>query len=199
MSKYSEVHKFLAMDCETSGMNTTGIPSEGYQMVSIAMIVSDTKTYKELDTLYIEIKWNGKSGWNTKAESIHGMTKEYLEEYGVDEEEAVVQIVEFLMKHFDLNKAIVLAGHNAASFDVHFIKDLLKRFDVTGVRFAHRIIDTFSLGLVALGANDSDELFDKLGFQKRKAHNALVDIQYTLRAIRLIKKIFDIGMECENV
>ena len=188
MSIGSHFKKFLAIDCETSGMTFGDDPSKDYQMVSVALIVSDTTTYQELDSLYLEIKWNGESKWEPKAESIHGLTKEYLEENGVDEEEALADILEFLDKHFDLTKAITLCGHNAANFDKPFLKSLLRRFEVD-LKFSHRTIDTFSVGLIAVNAFDSDELFDNMGFPPRKEHNALEDIRLSLKSLRVINKL----------
>lgn len=189
MARSSHFHKFLAMDCETSGMSFGDDPSVGHQMVSIALIVSDVKTFQEHDSLYIKIKWNGESEWNEKAEQIHGLSIEHLEEYGVDEEEACVQIVEFIMQHFDINKAIVLMGHNIVAFDKPFLKSLLNKFGVT-LKFSHRALDSFPVGLLAVGAFDSDELFDNMGFPPRKEHSALEDIQYTLKSYRLLNKMF---------
>lgn len=189
MSSGSQFNKFLAIDCETSGMSFGDNPSLDHQMVSVALIVSDVKTFSELASLYLEIKWNGESQWNLKAESIHGLTKEYLEENGVDEEEAAASIVEFVMEHFDINKPIVLLGHNVVSFDKPFLKSLLHKFDLP-LKFSHRALDSFPVGLLALGAFDSNELFDKMGFPPRKEHNALEDIRYTLKSYRILNKMF---------
>lgn len=189
MAKGSEFTKFLAVDCETSGMTTKGDdPSIDYQMVAIGLIVSDVKTFKEIESLYLEIKWNGESEWNDFAFKIHGLSKEYLEENGVDEEEAAAQILELIMRHFDTTKGIVLCGHNVASFDRYFLKALLRKFDIE-LKFSHRMLDTFSLGLIAVQAFDSDELFSKMGLAPRRMHNALEDIQYTLKSVRLINKL----------
>lgn len=190
MSKGSHFNKFLAIDCETSGMTTKGDdPSVNYQMVSIGLIVSDVKTYKELEHLYLEIKWNGESEWSDFAFKIHGLSKEHLEENGVDEEEAAAQILELIMRHFDITKGITLCGHNAASFDKYFLKQLLRKFDIE-LKFSHRVIDTFTLGLIAVEAFDSDELFEKMGLAPRRMHNALEDIRYTLKSVRLLNKVF---------
>lgn len=185
----SRFEKFLAVDCETSGMSFGDDPSVGYQMVSIGLIVSDVTSYKELATLYIEIQWNGESTWNLQAQAIHGLTQEYLEENGVTEEEAAVLIVEFIMEHFDITKAITLMGHNAANFDKPFLKALLRKFDIN-LKFSHRTLDSFPVGFLAVGAFDSNELFEKMGFPPRKEHNALEDIRYTLKSYRVLNKIF---------
>lgn len=189
MSKGSEFHKFLAVDVETTGMCTVGDdPSVGYQMVSIGLIVSEPRTFKEIEELYLEIKWNGESEWSDFAFNIHGLSKEYLEENGVDEDEAAAQILELIMRHFDTTKTIVLSGHNVASFDRYFLKSLFRKFDIE-LKFAHRMIDSFSIGLVSVGAYDSDDLFAKMGLPPRKLHNSLEDIRYTLKSIRMINKL----------
>lgn len=189
MSIHSQFTKFLAIDCETSGMSFGDDPSVNHQMVSIGLIISDVKTYKELDTLYLEIKWNGESEWNEHAEKIHGLSKEYLEENGIEEEDAVIQIVEFIIKHFDINKGITLMGHNVSSFDKFFLRAILRKFDIT-LKFSHRALDSFPVGLLAVNAFDSDDLFNNLGFPPRKEHNSLEDIRYTLKAFRILNKLF---------
>lgn len=184
----SHFRKFLAIDCETSGMARGPNPAVGYQMVSVGLIVSDTKDYKEYDKRHFLIKWNGESEWDQYAEKIHGMSKEWLEENGQDEEDVVMEIIEFIMEHFDVSKPIVLCGHNVVNFDKAFLVQLFDKYGFD-VKFSHRAIDSFPLGLVALGAYDSNELFDTLGFPKRKEHNALQDIELTLKAIRMINTL----------
>ncbi len=190
MSVGSHFQKFLAIDCETSGMTFGDDPSVDHQMVSIGLIISDVKTFQEIDSLYLLIKWNGESKWNDKAEAIHGLTKEYLEENGVSEEEAVIQIVEFVMKHLNIAKGITLMGHNVASFDKFFLRSLLRKFGVNELKFSHRTLDSFPVGLLGVGAFDSDELFDLMGLPARKEHNALEDIRYTLKSFRMLNKLF---------
>ena len=192
MSK-SKFDKFLAIDLETSGMSfTTDDPSNAYeyQIVSIGLIVSNPTNYKEEASIYREIRWNGTSEWNAKAEEIHGLSKEHLEEVGLDEEDAVADILEFILEHFDSTKPIVLMGHNVVSFDKPFFKALLRKYGVN-LKFSHRALDSFPVGLLTVDAYDSDELFENMGFPARKAHNALEDIQLTLKAFRGIKGILD--------
>ena len=197
MSKGSKFDKFLAIDLETSGMSFThDDPSNNfeYQIVSIGLIVSNSKTYSEDAVLYREIKWNGESKWDQSAEQVHGLSLEYLEESGLDEEDAVADIVEFLDEHFDLTRPIVLLGHNAASFDKPFFKALLRKYGID-LKFAHRVLDSFSVGFLAMNAYDSNELFDLMGFPPRKEHNALEDIRYTLKTFAGLKLLIDEALD----
>lgn len=184
------IDKILAVDTETSGLNYNNRlnRADGYQIVSIGMIVADATTFKEIDRLYLEIQWNGKSEWSKRAEKIHGLTKSYLEENGIPEEEAVEQIALFINEHFGIDKGITLFGHNP-SFDHMFLRDLLERYECD-FKFNHRMVDTFSLGLTLLGAFDSNQLFDVMGFESRSEHNSMRDIEMTLQTGRLLKKLW---------
>lgn len=191
--KYPKGHfdKFLVIDCETSGLNLdtrTNDVTDGYQSVSWGLIVSDLKTLKPIDELYIEIKWDGVSKWNLKAEEIHGLSKEYLDKHGVDEQEAAETIALFLAKHFEPEDTIVCMGINVARFDIPFLSKLLNKFDFP-FHFSHRAIDIFSYAVLTLGTFTSDELFETLGIKRAKQHNALEDARCTLKACRLINKI----------
>lgn len=181
--------KFLALDVETSGLNfDTDDPSVNYQVVSIGLIVSDGD-FNPIDEFYTEIKWNKTSHWNNKAESIHGLSKEYLEQNGVHEGEAAVSITEFMLKHFEPDEKIILLGHNVRSFDFYFFNKLMRKFDFF-FQFSHRVVDTFPLGLIMFGAENSDELFD-IFFPSRKTHNALQDAKMTLTVCKKIKTIME--------
>lgn len=194
MSSKGEIDKFVALDCETSGLNWAANKSgknesvaKGYQAVSWGLVISDVKTYKPIDELYVEIKWNGKSHWDSGAEKIHGLSKEYLEEHGMDEEEeAAVEMVEFIMKHIDISNPIYLLGHNVAGFDLPFLKDLFYRYEFEGLKFGHRHFDTFSLSMGTVKQHNSNDLFKKLGLPIREDHNALEDAKYALEVFRRI-------------
>lgn len=186
-----EFDKILAIDVETSGLNS-GEDGEaiakGYQIVSIGLIVADTKFFKPIDTLYLEIKWDGISKWTSDAERIHGFSKKYLDINGVSEEDAVEMIVLFINKHFGIDKPLSLLGHNV-QFDAVFLKQLLNKYNCY-FKFSHRNVDTFSLGMPLLQAFNSNQLFEKMGFESRITHNSMQDIEMTLKACRLISKMW---------
>ena len=202
MSAGIKIGRVLAMDCETSGLNWqsghSGCKTDvahGYQAIAWGFVVTDTKDYKPIAELYVEIKWNGESKWDMKAEKIHGISKEHLEKHGVDEEEAVMDILEFLMEHFDLAEPIFVLGHNVGTFDLPFLKNLLYRYEVKNIKFGHRCFDTFSLSMGTVMEHDSNTLFKKVGLPVRTEHNALDDAKYALQVFRRLNKAWNLMLE----
>lgn len=189
MSRNKDFTKILALDAETSGLAFGSIdPSTGFQSVSWGFVVADTE-FNPIDKLYVEIKWNGESEWSEKAEAIHGLSKKYLAKNGLTEEEAAVEIAEFLLKHFHPDDSIVCLGHNVRNFDIPFLVALLGKFGLS-FKFAHRAIDTFSPGFILTGRRNSDEIFEFFGMPKRHAHNALSDAEYALKVCRNMRKLW---------
>lgn len=205
----AKFNKIIAADCETTGMCfNSDSPvfnpktNERHQAVSWGFVIADTDTLKPIDELYLEIKWNqhsiaakkrGKS-FGVKAESIHGLTYEYLKENGVSEEDAVVQIGELILKYFKPDRSLNLLGHNVISFDLWFLRDLFQRYNIP-FKFSHRHVDTNSLGFGTFNTYTSDQLFENCGFSARDAHNALEDAKMSLASARVIRKIFSLGLE----
>lgn len=185
--------KMLVIDCETSGFARGEVdPSKEYQSVSWGIIVADTTTLKVHEELYLEIKWNGEAKWDNRATAVHGLSKAYLEENGMPEEEAVVQIGNLMLKHFGPKPMVRICGHNVSTFDIWFLRDLFNRHGLP-FKTGNRHIDTFSIGFAVLEVFHSDDLFEILGLDRSNIHNALDDARCaleTLRRIRLLWKTF---------
>lgn len=188
--------RILAMDCETTGLaSNCDDPSynpetkEEYQAVSWGLIVADAQTFKPLDELYIEIQHNGDSVWDPRAQRIHGLSKEHLEQNGFTEEEAVEAIGTLIMKHWGPNVSIRTLGHNVATFDLWFFKRLFRRHGIE-LHFGNRHIDTSTIGFVNWETFNSDDLFEMIGFDARGEHNALEDAKMSLEAARLTRMLF---------
>jgi len=195
----------LAMDSETTGLDfRADDPSDGHQPISWGIIVADTVTFEPIEELYLEIKWNAISiqsrkkdpTFGKKAEEIHGLTKSHLDENGVTEEEAVIQIANLIIKYWGPNNAIATLGHNVATFDMPFLRAMFRRHDIP-LRFTNRHFDSNSLGLGTVGAFTSNSLFDTMGFDERTDHNALDDCKMSLDSFRIIKKLWTdmVGLE----
>lgn len=181
------IDKFLAIDVETTGFDRSDDVTRNNQIVSIGLVVADNDL-SVIDKFYCEIKWNGTSRWNSKAEQCHGLSKDYLEKHGLDEEDAVVQITEFILKYYDIDEPIHFIGHNARSFDIPFFQKLTNKYGIS-FKVAHRAIDSFGIGYVCLGTEDSDELFGAF-YEKRDKHNSLDDALMALGVCRKIRKLF---------
>jgi hypothetical protein len=178
--------------------------AENYQSVSWGFVIADAENLKPIDELYVEIKWDGVSKWNDKAEKIHGLSKEYLEENGVSNEEAVEQIANFILKHWNpeadtsSERNVRCLGQNVATFDIWF---LIKMFEDAGadelrraiLPTGNRFIDTSTIGYM-LGYFNSDDLFESVGVE-RAAHNALEDAKASLTAARKTKKLIKMFLE----
>lgn len=180
------MHTITAIDVETSGFTRGDDITRNHQIVSIGLVIADLD-FDTIDKLYLEIKPNGTSHWDTAAEKIHGLSREYLEENGISEEDAVVKIAEFLLRYHEPSDALFFLGHNPRNFDVPFFKKLMTKYGVE-FKIAHRVIDSYSVGFTCLGAKDSDELFNMF-YKKRGAHNALRDAEMALGVCKNIRKI----------
>ena len=180
------IEKIVAIDVETTGFSKGADITANHQILSIGLVVAD-RNFNPIDEFYCEIKWNQTSHWSEIARSIHGMSKEYLEENGLDEEDAVLEIAQFLLKYFDAEETIFFLGHNPRNFDVPFFNKLTNKYDVY-FKIEHRTVDSFSVGFTCLGADDSDTLFSYF-YPKRTEHNALEDAKMSLGACRKIRKV----------
>jgi len=201
--KKTDFKYIYAHDCETTGVCISNKDplfresnGERHQAISWGIIIVDSDTYEPIEEVYIMVKWNEESKaqraadpeFGTYAEKIHGLTFDYLEEHGVDEEEAVEIIANLIIKYWGTSRPLNCLGHNVA-FDNRFLQDLLERFGLD-MRFSQRHIDSFAIGHCCWKTNDSDELFDLVTGAARTEHNALEDIQLTLESCRTTRNLF---------
>jgi len=189
----------LAMDCETTGLSfTTSDPSIGHQAVAWGLIIADAATLQPIEKKYIEIKWNDASieaatldpTFGKKAESIHGLSRSYLEENGIGEQEAVVEIANLILRYFGPKGCLKCLGHNVHMFDIPFLRAMTMRHGIDLI-FGSRHYDSNSVGFITTGAFTSDALFDTMGFPTRTSHNALNDTEMALESCRRIKVLWD--------
>lgn len=197
------IEKLLVIDSETSGMalgsdDPSFDPSTGetYQSIAWGLIVADAFTLEPVEKLYVEIKWNGESVWSAKAQAIHGLSLEHLEEHGVSEEEAVIAIASLILKYWGPDSPVHLGGHNVATFDLPFLRRLLRSQGLE-IKFGHKYVDSNSIGFATFGTHNSDDLFEAVGCPARDPHkhNALVDAENSLEAMRTVKQLFNACLE----
>lgn len=191
------IEKILVIDCETSGMAfNEDDPSfdrktnKTYQAVSWGLIVASAKTLKPIEELYIEVKWDGQSAWDKRAEAVHGLSLDYLEEHGVSSEDAAVQIGSLVLNHW-ADTPIHLCGHNVMTFDAWFLRRQMRQHGIYP-RIGNKSIDTNAIGFATFGTHNSDQLFEAVGLPARDPanHNALDDARAALQAVRVVRTLF---------
>lgn len=197
------IEKFLVIDCETSGMaygtddpSYDPVTGNQYQSVSWGLIVADAFTLQPIERLYVEIKWDGVSVWDPRAERVHGLSLQYLEDNGMEAEDAVVEIASLILKYWGPDSPVHIGGHNVATFDLFFLRRLLRTHGIE-VRFGNKYIDSNSVGFTTFGTHNSDDLFEAVGLHARDPHkhNALTDAENTLTTLRIIKQLFNACLE----
>lgn len=194
----------LCLDWETSGADFGKDSSINYQGLTFGAIIFNTEDFSEVETMYREIKFNDtKYVWSAEAEAIHGKSREHLEQHGVTQEEAAVDLIELISKYFAGSKVLFL-GHNP-EFDRRFTNQLVKTVgfefsvekepgDRTQIEVHHVMLDTSAAGFITVGLYKSDLLFEKMGFPARGAHNALDDARMTLQTCAVLKSLVSLAL-----
>jgi DNA polymerase III epsilon subunit-like protein len=197
------IEKALFIDCETSGLayncdDPSYDPATGqkFQAVSFGLIVVNMNTLRVVEKLYVEIKWDGESVWDKRAQSVHGLSLEYLEDNGLSPEDAVVEIATLIINHWGPDGVVCLGGHNVATFDKWFLQRLLRSQGIN-IRFGSKTIDTNAIGLATFGTHNSDDLFEAVGLPTRdpERHNALTDAMNCVEVIRVVRSVFNQCLE----
>lgn len=204
VSKQSTPTFGLCIDWETSGASWGKDSSIDHQGVSIGAVVFDAATFEPVQKLYLMIKFDSdKYTWSIDAERIHGLTKEHLDENGVDQADAAAMLATLILDYFSTGK-VMFMGHNA-EFDISFTNQLLqtigiefskeKKTDADGwIQLHHVVLDTAAVGFVSMGLFKSDLLFDAVGLEERKEHNALTDALYTLQTAQRIRMLVETAL-----
>lgn len=197
----------LAVDSETTGLcfknyshneNVVHNPDSGehHQALSWGLMIVDAATFETIEEKYFEVKWNettkqqriANPKFGRRAEEVHHLTYEYLEENGQDEDEVVLEISKLITKYFGTDNAIKLLGHNVM-FDMQYLRELFQRYGVN-LKFGSRIYDSNALSFGTIGAWNSDDLFSTMGFDHRDSHNALEDIKLTVEIFRITRALW---------
>ncbi|TFH10734.1 MAG: hypothetical protein E4H14_01960 [Candidatus Thorarchaeota archaeon] len=189
----------LAVDAENSGIAykqddpSYDVQNDvAYQAVAMGLVVANARTLMPVEELYLEIQWDGVSGWQVAAEKIHGLSKAHLDKNGVSSEEAVVQIGELILKYWGPNGPVGLLGHNVTAFDLPFLRRLLRSQELE-INFGYRHVDTHSVGFAMLDTYNSDNLFEMVGLPPRgeTKHNALSDAKAALEVCRRVRALYN--------
>lgn len=184
----------LVLDTETTG-STFGSYEETfskYQAIQFGAIVAKSDTFEEVDSIQFKVKFDAsKYEWSDGAEKIHGITREDLEQNGLETEEAAGELAEFILKHFATSKVMFL-GHNP-HFDIAAMEQLLKRYGVMP-DLHHVVLDTSALGWITCGKYRSNDLFEYFLGGRAEKHGALDDARMTLTVARTVRELMNMAL-----
>ncbi len=206
-SRFSPGKYSLWLDWETSGasfgkdfVSYPAMFEPGqFQGIQLGLVIADNENFEEVDAMKVNIKFDPSYQWQEGAEKVHGISREFLKENGVDAEEAVATIIEFIVKYFgedvikfgdapeDRTRSICFGGHNL-DFDIACLQALLKRFNF-GVVQHHVKLDTSAIGFLAVGIYKSSTLFQHFGAEARGKHDALDDTRQSLAVATGVKAL----------
>jgi DNA polymerase III epsilon subunit-like protein len=187
---YSRHHpgsRGLCIDWETTGADfDSGESHKRYQGISFGAVIYNTETFESVETLYREIKFDGtKYQWTDGAEKIHGLSREYLAENGIDRSEALADLLDLIERHIGATNKIQICGHNVG-FDRNFTDALCNDFGVQ-LEWHHVQIETSQLAFVAIGKYKSNDVFPFFCGETRTLHNALDDAEQCLSVVRGVR------------
>lgn len=195
----------LWLDWETTGADfENGIDGtvKKYQGISVGLIIAENGLFNEVASLYVEMQFDdAKYEWTTRAEEIHGLSREYLATKQT-REEALAEIIEFLTPFFGTDiisvgdrqpsQRVQIGGHNV-QFDIAMLGQLFNDFGFN-IGIHHVVLDTTAAAFLTIGKHRSEEVFEFFGYEKRGTHNGLDDARMALGVARNIALIFDMGL-----
>ena len=191
MSAKPSIPKFaLAIDWETSGYSLPAYAAQ-HQGISFGAVVFDLSSLTPIEELYCEVKFDPKYKWDDGAEKIHGLSREYLQKHGIDQEEAAMELGALILKYFSDGK-VMLLGHRVW-FDEAFTDQLMQSAGLE-IKYDPIRLDSAAIGVLFLELQRSDDIFDAVGLPPRAEHNALEDVIYTIETLRKLKEIFMLGL-----
>jgi len=130
----SEFKYVLAIDCETSGIVSKSLNpgcnnNERAQAVAWGVCVVEFATLDIAEELYVEIQPLEGMMWSSRAEAVHGLSKQYLKQHGKQELESALDIAELIIKYWGADTPVIVLGHNVW-FDKCFLDEMFKRYGI---------------------------------------------------------------------
>jgi DNA polymerase III epsilon subunit-like protein len=199
----------VVVDFETTGIRSQETPwntyLEGPQGIEIGAVLVELPMFEPIAEFSTRIKFVGSHNgityggplhenltWSDDAEVVHGISLHDLVNEPLPVEVAW-KFSEFILTNAKIPDAhkqpVMLCGHNIAG-DAYYIRQMMFLGGVErDIRFHHRMLDSFTLGYMLLGAKSSNELFQRVSSVVRDKHNAMQDARLTLAAFRHLQTI----------
>ena len=173
--KYAKEKKYLALHVDTTGLNFHGYDvADGFDIVAICLMVCDLN-FNVLDHVVL---YNASVDESELINSTqyHGITRAVLDEMGLEEEEFVAEIVNFIIKHFcpfddddddrenEYYAPIKCIGHNIGTFSLPFLTALLDKHSLS-INFSVNVLDTHSVLIPTVGDLTLNQIIEIFGHE----------------------------------
>jgi len=179
-------------------LESGGLDPEKHAIIQFAAIAVSDDLLEEHETLELKMLFPQSSA-TAEALEVNSYDPEVWAREGIPPREAEPRISSFLRRHATVQKVSAkgkaysiarLAGHNAAAFDVPFLRAWYRRRDKFSP-FSWHALDTLSLAIWTLRHRDvrSFKLADLCkfyGIELAEAHDALADVRATLELARAL-------------
>jgi len=181
-------NKLLTIHCHTSGLDYDSDDiTNNNQALSVALGVVDLKTLKLIDVKTLRVKFDHELyTWNSKLESIHGISKEESFE-GENLQDAASIIGEFLYEHFGLKDSIPTIGYNVLGFHIPFVSKILKS-EGLHFEFDNRSLDLFTL-MALMNCYTIKEVYELFGIDSGEVLSSLESIKMYLKIFKTFKSL----------
>jgi DNA polymerase III epsilon subunit-like protein len=198
------MHDIIVIDYETSAFPEKGGAPIGFGAAILDPFTLDVKKTFERFMLLEEGDF-----WDFKAQHVHGIQREWLDNNGVPRQQAYQEFIGFLRENglkpspeVESNQRPMLCGHNVELFDAPILKSLKGIGpDLFSAWFHYRMIDTMKLAFFLDMAHvmaDVGHIFQRhgipsvkldalrafYGIKGDKAHDALGDVLDTAVALK---------------
>ncbi len=188
--------KIVFFDLETGGLDWTKHP-----IIQIAAIAVDADL-APIESFQCKVKFPVADA-DAQALSINHYDLDVWDKEGVAAFGAVQMFARFLLRHASITRAskagnpysiAQLAGHNAASFDIHFLTAFFKRNNAF-LPASYRVLDTLQRAAWHFHENGGEPedlklqtLAKHFGVEPAKAHDALDDVRVTIEVYKKLKE-----------
>jgi DNA polymerase-3 subunit epsilon len=158
----------VCWDIETTGLN----PKEDF-IIQLALAKFKKDTYEITEQKKWYIKPAHQYTISPSAQAVHGLTKEFIEENGI-------YFKEIASEFFEIIRDADLLTYNGNSFDVKFLYEECKRWNLELPINDKVFYDSFSMECRFSPRNLSSVYKNYTGKDLEDAHDALVDVMGTI-------------------
>lgn len=158
----------VSIDIETTGLDKS---KDHIVQLSAVKYTNKWKKVAEFDHYICP-----KEPWEMGKEAFekHGLTKEFIQENGVDLEDIAEEFIDFI-------EGCDIISYNGNSFDIPFIYAEFQKIGIDPKIVDHKLIDVFKIE-TKVNSNKLEDAYRRYtGKEPVNAHNSLADVKMTMR------------------